>query len=103
MTRQVRAYYHEAKWLHNKEIPTFDEYLPVGYENAGKFSLIAMTFTGMGNDVTKEAMDWVFSDPEPKIVRAMSTVGRLMNDIAYHKVLIIKLNSISIFNLFKVI
>ena len=93
MLRQVRGYFHEAKWLHNKEIPTFDEYLPVGYENAGSFSLIAMSFTGMGNDVTEEAMDWVVVDPEPKIVRAMSIVGRLMNDIAYHKVLI-KLNLI---------
>ena len=95
MLRQVRGYFHEAKWLHNKEIPTFDEYLPVGYENAGSFSLIAMSFTGMGNDVTEEAMDWVVGDPEPKLVRAMSIVGRLTNDIAYHKVLIITLNLIT--------
>ena len=93
MLRQVGGYFHEAKWLHNKEIPPFDEYLLIGYENPGSFSLIAMSFTGMGNDVTKEAMDWVLCDPEPKIVRAMSIVGRLMNDIAYHKVLI-KLNLI---------
>ncbi|KAM6554563.1 hypothetical protein CsatB_015325 [Cannabis sativa] len=44
-----------------------------------------MAFCGMGDVVTKESMDWIFSQPQPKILRTMSIVGRLMNDIGYHK------------------
>jgi hypothetical protein len=29
MKNQVRAYFHEAKWLHKKYIPTVDEYMHI--------------------------------------------------------------------------
>ncbi|PON90389.1 Squalene/phytoene synthase [Trema orientale] len=85
LQKQVRAYFHEAKWLHQKHIPMLDEYMPIGLNNAGSFLLIVMAFIGMGDGVTKDSLDWVFTDPEPKMVRSMSIVGRVMNDIAYHK------------------
>ena len=70
-----------------------EEYLPVGYKNAGSDSLITMAFTGMGDVVTRDSMEWVLKDdPQPKIVTAMSIVGRLMNDIGYHKVHIVIYN-----------
>ncbi|KAF4350760.1 hypothetical protein G4B88_000907 [Cannabis sativa] len=81
----VRAYSKEVQWLHNKYMPTFDEYYPIGLDNAGSEELISMAFCGMGDVVTKESMDWIFSQPQPKIIRTMSIVGRLMNDIGYHK------------------
>lgn len=86
MQRQVRAYFQEAKWLHHKQIPTIEEYMPVGLENAGSFLLIVMGFIGIQDFVTKDYLDWIVSDPVPKMVNAMSIVGRVMNDIAYHKV-----------------
>nr|WBW04277.1 terpene synthase [Ficus benjamina] len=85
LQRQVRAYFQEAKWLHHKQIPTIEEYMSVGLENAGSFLLIAMAFTGIQDFVTKDYLDWILSDPVPKMVKAMSIVGRVMNDIAYHK------------------
>ncbi|KAF4368357.1 hypothetical protein F8388_019074 [Cannabis sativa] len=81
----VRAYSKEVQWLHNKYMPTFDEYYPIGLDNAGSEELISMAFCGMGDVVTKESMDWIFSQPQPNIIRTMSIVGRLMNDIGYHK------------------
>ncbi|PON95191.1 Squalene/phytoene synthase [Trema orientale] len=85
LQKQVTVYFHEAKWLHQKYIPMLDEYMPTGLNNAGSFVLIVMAFIGMGDVVTKDSLDWVFTDPMPKIVRSMSVVGRVMNDIAYHK------------------
>ncbi|KAM6581816.1 hypothetical protein CsatA_005590 [Cannabis sativa] len=81
----IRAYFKEAKWLHTKYIPTLDEYMPVGVDSAGSFMLISMVFIGMGDIVTKHSMDWIFSNPQPKIIQTMAIVGRVMNDIGYHK------------------
>ena len=46
--------------------------------------LTIMSFVGMGETATKEVFDWV--QQNPKIVRATSTVMRLMDDMASHKV-----------------
>ena len=43
------------------------------------------SFVGMGNVVTRDSFEWLFSDP--KMVKASEVVGRLMNDIVSHKVL----------------
>lgn len=51
------------------------------------FPLATISFIGMGDIVTKDSMDWVFSDP--KIEKAASVIiGRLMDDMKSHKVLI---------------
>ena len=46
--------------------------------------LTIMSFIGMRETATKEVFDWL--QQNPKIVRALSTVMRLMNDMATHKV-----------------
>ena len=43
-----------------------------------------ITYWDMGDAVTKETFDWIFS--EPKIVRASAIVCRLMDDMVSHKV-----------------
>ncbi|KAK7856955.1 putative sesquiterpene synthase [Quercus suber] len=45
--------------------------------------LTTVSFLGMGDIVTKEAFDWIFSTP--KIITASSLIGRLMDDIRTHK------------------
>jgi hypothetical protein len=85
MKNQVRAYFHEAKWFHKKHIPTMDEYMRIALVTSG-YSLLATTsLVGMGDIVTKDAFEWLFSDP--KMVRASTVVSRLMDDIVSHKVL----------------
>ncbi|KAL6315896.1 hypothetical protein AAG906_013240 [Vitis piasezkii] len=61
----------QAKWFHGKYIPTIEEYMG-----------IAMVTVGVPT-ATKEVFDWV--QQNPKIVRAASTVMRLMDDMASHK------------------
>ncbi|RVW37312.1 (-)-germacrene D synthase [Vitis vinifera] len=68
---------------HNK-YQTMEEYMPVALATSGYLMLATTSFIAMGDVVTKETFDWVFS--EPKIVRASATVSRLMDDMVSHKV-----------------
>ncbi|KAL6313966.1 hypothetical protein AAG906_011696 [Vitis piasezkii] len=85
MKRQIHSYFVEAKWLNQEYTPTLDEYMSNGLESSGYPMLITTSFVGMGDIATKEAFDWVFS--YPKMVRASSIIGRLMDDIVSHEVL----------------
>ncbi|XP_062011925.1 (-)-germacrene D synthase-like [Rosa rugosa] len=83
MKRQVRAYHAEAKWLHKNYTPTMDEYMEVALVTSAYSMLATTSFVGMGDIVTKDSFEWIFSDP--KIVKASSVVCRLMDDIVSHK------------------
>ncbi|NP_001268213.1 (-)-germacrene D synthase [Vitis vinifera] len=83
MKNQVRAYYEEAKWLQVQQIPTMEEYMPVALVTSAYSMLATTSFVGMGDAVTKESFDWIFS--KPKIVRASAIVCRLMDDMVFHK------------------
>ncbi|XP_030932315.1 (-)-germacrene D synthase-like [Quercus lobata] len=83
MKRLVRAYFDEAKWFHQNYIPTMEEYMHVALKTSGYPMLTAISFLGMGDIVTKEAFDWIFSNP--KMIKASSVIGRLMDDMKSHK------------------
>ncbi|KAG5523020.1 hypothetical protein RHGRI_034987 [Rhododendron griersonianum] len=78
----VRVYLIEAKWYHDGYVPTMEEYMPVGKLSAGLRSLATASLVGMGEVATKEAFDWVISDP--LIVEASGVIGRLMDDVVSH-------------------
>jgi (-)-germacrene D synthase len=90
MKRQVRAYHAEAKWFHKKYTPTMEEYMEVALVTSGYSMLTTTSFVGMEDIVTKDSFEWIFSDP--KIVKAVSVVCRLMDDIVSHKVRTINRN-----------
>ncbi|KAH7861584.1 hypothetical protein Vadar_028030 [Vaccinium darrowii] len=79
----VRAYLTEAKWYHEGHIPSLEDHMPVGYVTSGLQPLSTVSFVGMGELATKEAFDWIFSNP--LIVHASSAIGRLMNDVVGHE------------------
>ncbi|KAL6318349.1 hypothetical protein AAG906_039441 [Vitis piasezkii] len=83
MKNQVRAYFAEAKWLHEEHVPTFEEYLRVALVSSGYCILATTSFVGMGEIATKEAFDWVTSNP--KIMSSSNFIARLMDDIKSHK------------------
>ncbi|KAG6637481.1 (-)-germacrene D synthase-like [Carya illinoinensis] len=83
MKNQVRAYHHEAKWFHQKYIPTMDEYMPLALVTSAYAMLATTSLVGMGEIVTKDSFEWLFSDP--KMVTASAVVCRLMDDIVSHK------------------
>ena len=85
MKIQIRAYFQEAKWFHQQYTPTMEEYLPLALVTSGYVMLSTTCFVGMGNIVTRDSFEWVFSDP--KMVKASAVLSRLMDDIVSHKVL----------------
>lgn len=58
--------------------------MEVGLPTGGRIFIPAASILGMEKIATKEAFEWVFR--EPKITNAASTIARLMNDMAGHKV-----------------
>ncbi|KAK2970705.1 hypothetical protein RJ640_015130 [Escallonia rubra] len=78
MKQLVRAYFHEAKWLHEGYIPAM-EYMQVALVSCDYFMLATTSFVGMGDLVTKESFEWVSNNH--LIVRASSVINRLMDDI----------------------
>ncbi|RVW79396.1 (-)-germacrene D synthase [Vitis vinifera] len=83
LKRQVQAYLLEAKWLKQEYIPRMEEYMSNALVSSAYSMLTTTSFLGMGDIVTKEAFDWVFSDP--KMIRASNVIGRLMDDIVSHE------------------
>ncbi|KAG7953730.1 hypothetical protein I3843_12G124000 [Carya illinoinensis] len=79
MKHQVQAYFVEAKWFNEKYVPTFEEYMNNALVSCGYFALTTLSFVGMGDILTKEAFDWVFS--RPRMLKAAEIINRLMDDI----------------------
>ena len=85
MKGSVRAYFNEAKWLHGEYVQTVEEYMGIALVSYDVPMFTIICFVGMGMIATKKAFDWAVNGP--KIVRACSTIIRLMDDMASHKVL----------------
>ncbi|KAL6311109.1 hypothetical protein AAG906_025861 [Vitis piasezkii] len=83
MKRQIQAYFVEAKWLNQRYVPTFDEYISNALVSCCYTLLIATSFVGMGDVVTEEAFQWVLS--RAKMIRASETICRLMDDLVSHE------------------
>ncbi|PON55954.1 Squalene/phytoene synthase [Trema orientale] len=83
MKSQIRAYFQEAKWFHQKYVPILEEYMPLALVTSGYAMLTTTLFVGMGDVVTKDSFEWLLRDP--KMLRASAVVCRLMDDIVSHK------------------
>nr|BBE38103.1 beta-cubebene synthase [Aralia elata] len=79
----ARAYLAEAKWLHESYVPKIEEYMHVAMVSGAYKMLATNSFVGMGDLVTKEAFDWVSSNP--LIVKAASVICRLSDDMVGHE------------------
>ncbi|KAK8589122.1 hypothetical protein V6N12_023528 [Hibiscus sabdariffa] len=83
MKRQSQVYHVETKWLHENYIPTMEEYMPIALISCGYPNLTIASLVGMEDNITKETFIWAFN--VPKILRASSTVCRLMDDVVTHR------------------
>ena len=84
MKQLSQAYFVEAKWYHENYFPTMEEYMKIALVSAGYIMITITSFVGMGEIVTKDIFEWASNNP--KIVKASSIVGRLMDDIVSHTV-----------------
>ncbi|KAI3505890.1 hypothetical protein L1887_28212 [Cichorium endivia] len=79
----VRNYMIEATWSHEKYIPTVEEHTKVAYITAGYIFGLAASFASMGDEVTDETFQWLFT--HPPIFIATCGICRVMDDIVTHK------------------
>ncbi|KAF7140868.1 hypothetical protein RHSIM_Rhsim06G0188300 [Rhododendron simsii] len=84
LKKLANAYFNEAKWFHRGYTPTMDEYMSVALNSSGYKMLATTSFVGMAELATKEAFEWVSSDP--LIVQAAAVIARLMDDMVSHKI-----------------
>ncbi|PKI67630.1 hypothetical protein CRG98_011843 [Punica granatum] len=84
MKNQAKVYFKEATWFHQNYTPTLEEYMPLAMETTAYGMLATASFLGMGDVASKDAFEWLLSDP--KILRGSMIVCRLMDDIVSHKV-----------------
>lgn len=83
MKAHCQAYLEEAKWLHEKYIPTYDEYMETANISLGYTLLTGVAFLGMGRLATDEAFQW--TSQTVGLVKDACVIGRLMSDVASHK------------------
>ncbi|KAJ8436237.1 hypothetical protein Cgig2_023412 [Carnegiea gigantea] len=85
MKRNTKAWFQEAKWCHEKYIPTYDEHLKIALESMGHVVGVVGSYLGMRKTANEEAFEWVSQNPMPKPVKASAIIFRLMNDVGGHK------------------
>ncbi|RWR76521.1 germacrene D synthase isoform X1 [Cinnamomum micranthum f. kanehirae] len=78
----IRAYLKEAQWCNNGYVPTLGEHLKVSLLSGGYLFVTAACFVGMGEEVTKEAFDWIKS--HPKFLMDSSLISRLFEQKREH-------------------
>ncbi|KAL8162410.1 hypothetical protein V2J09_013899 [Rumex salicifolius] len=79
-----KVYYQEAKWCHDKQSPTYDEYMEKAAIKSFGYNLLTLTsFLGMGEVASKEVFEWARGNP--KAIRASSIIARLMDDMVSHE------------------
>ncbi|PHU07961.1 hypothetical protein BC332_24450 [Capsicum chinense] len=83
MKKMTRVYFEEAKWYHEKKIPTMEQYVKNGIITGGLLLLASTFWLGIGKIATKDAFDWMAT--EPPILVAASLIGRLLNDLQSHE------------------
>ncbi|KAM7468981.1 hypothetical protein LguiA_007164 [Lonicera macranthoides] len=83
MKELAKAYLEEAKWYNEGYVPTMEEYMKISLVSIGYKMAATTSFVGMGKSVTKQAFDWVSSNP--LIVKASSLIARLTNDKVGHQ------------------
>uniref|UniRef100_A0A7N0ZTL3 Terpene synthase metal-binding domain-containing protein n=1 Tax=Kalanchoe fedtschenkoi TaxID=63787 RepID=A0A7N0ZTL3_KALFE len=83
MKLMAKSYHNEYFWLKKMQIPTMEEYRQLSFASSGITSLLILSYAGMGDIVTEEALDWIFS--EPAFVIASQRICRFHDDIVSHE------------------
>ncbi|CDY52456.1 BnaA03g59510D [Brassica napus] len=79
----ANGYMQEAKWLRKDYTAKFDEYKENAILSSAYYTMMAMTFAGMGDFTKLDAFEWLSS--HPKIRVAYDIICRFTNDISSYK------------------
>ncbi|XP_022852505.1 isoprene synthase, chloroplastic-like [Olea europaea var. sylvestris] len=78
-----RLFLKEAQWSCNKHIPTFDEYLSMGWLSSSGPLLLVHAYFLMNKNITNEEIE--FFNDYPALLRYTSTIFCLCNDLSSSK------------------
>ncbi|EOA37735.1 hypothetical protein CARUB_v10012518mg [Capsella rubella] len=81
--RMMRSNLELAKWARTGHLPSLDEYLDVAGVEIAIYFTLAGILLAMDNINKEEAYEWLIS--RDKLVRAMSTKARVVNDMFGYK------------------
>ncbi|XP_057539415.1 isoprene synthase, chloroplastic-like [Amaranthus tricolor] len=76
----LKAFLVEANWFHNKETPTFEEYMDNGWVSISGVNALTHAFFYVSPEITPEALQAL--EIKHDILRLPSMVFRLANDLA---------------------
>lgn len=79
-----RGYLDLARWALIGHVPTFEEYMEVGFVTSGMCVLLAYSIIAMEDCDEKQTNEWFES--RPKIFQPLHAVFRRKNDIATYEV-----------------
>jgi hypothetical protein len=83
----AKFYHAEVKWRDERYVPTsVNEHLQISIRSSVCMQIINLVLISLreGTSTREDDVDWVFT--YPKIVRGVSIVGRIGNDIVSHEV-----------------
>ncbi|XP_055802034.1 sesquiterpene synthase 16-like [Solanum dulcamara] len=83
MKKVLRAYFQEAKWYNEKQVPRMEQYMKNGISSGAYLLLATTSWLGMGKIATKDAFDWIVT--QPPILVASSIITILLNDLSSHE------------------
>nr|QTW43987.1 (+)-borneol diphosphate synthase [Cinnamomum burmanni] len=78
-----QAYNKEAQWFHSGYLPSYSEYMRLALVTSGYPLVSVVSMVGMGEIVTKEALEWAMSTPQ--LIKACSAIARVKDDIQSNK------------------
>lgn len=86
MLHVVKSYHAEVIWRDEHYVPAgVEEHLQLSLDSIMGLQTQVLTFVSLGDVTTRETIDAAFST-STKIVKAITTMARIMNDIMSHEV-----------------
>lgn len=83
MQQLGKAYNEELKWLMERKVPSFQDYLRNSEITSCIYIMFAATIPGL-KSVTQQTIDWI--NTQPKLVTSTAMLGRYWDDLGSHHV-----------------
>nr|CAB3482105.1 unnamed protein product [Digitaria exilis] len=80
----AKSYHAEVTWRDEHYVPAdVDEHLQISLGSIAAMQTVVLAFVSLGDVATREAIDWAMTYPD--IVRGVTVIARIMNDIMPHE------------------
>ncbi|KAL9236369.1 hypothetical protein vseg_011049 [Gypsophila vaccaria] len=81
----TKEFMQEVEWRQQKYVPTYEEYMKTALITSPYPLGTIASFLGMGDIASKESFEWASQKPMPDVIKAASTILRLLDDMGGYK------------------